>query len=544
MSTPFTEDEKRMVLVEMIKASHVDLEWLVHFINYANIVPDWGCMQVPLGRNLNQCYSAATEMLSRPVPRLNLPPLKRGPTNDRDEYVPTIQSSYLARSHAPPPQTYGGSMPPSNPGGQLANIQPRPDGYVPPTAATRETSPARKKIAATGAKRRGRPPKNEMQPRQSGQRYLPPITAAPAPMASSPAAPALSRSPVLGQGGLQHQYSLSAYNQPGSASEGGRETSRQPAANDRQFTPDSIPRTMSQPQGPPILEPNPGRSDERGPTWQRGRDQSQTTQSSAAVAAGAGAGTGAPNPQGQRQQQQTSSSSSSSSIPSMPAAPGPTYATPASIQRSERPQEQQQDRRKGKQQVSSPSSSSIPSMPAAPRPTYATVASIQRSERPRVPPGPPPGSSWGQQQDRRKGRQHVSFRDRSLESVAPQGFPPPVRRTLGSLPRSETTAELLAIPDGAEAPVAAENKSSRGRQRETMTTTTTELELTDGQLYPDDENGKFSRGIAALMEKKDREERGRGDGGGGPTTTSTTTSTTESRAGTDARNRKDKDFTG
>ncbi|KAH7326394.1 hypothetical protein B0I35DRAFT_133817 [Stachybotrys elegans] len=59
MNPSFTGAEKRFVLAEMIKASSVDIDSLVFFIKSQGIEPDWMSMQLPLGRNMNQCVQVA-----------------------------------------------------------------------------------------------------------------------------------------------------------------------------------------------------------------------------------------------------------------------------------------------------------------------------------------------------------------------------------------------------------------------------------------------------------------------------------------------------
>ncbi|KAJ4151540.1 hypothetical protein LMH87_012232 [Akanthomyces muscarius] len=65
MDGPFTSKEHRFVLAEMIKTSSVDVYQLECFVKHHGIVPDWLNMQLPRGRNVNECM-VATKQLSGP----------------------------------------------------------------------------------------------------------------------------------------------------------------------------------------------------------------------------------------------------------------------------------------------------------------------------------------------------------------------------------------------------------------------------------------------------------------------------------------------
>ncbi|KAJ2970074.1 hypothetical protein NUW58_g9808 [Xylaria curta] len=62
MDTTFSDDEKRFVLGEMIKASTIDVSLLVDFIKTHKVEPEWMLMQLPVGRNMSQCLGAADNM--------------------------------------------------------------------------------------------------------------------------------------------------------------------------------------------------------------------------------------------------------------------------------------------------------------------------------------------------------------------------------------------------------------------------------------------------------------------------------------------------
>ncbi|KID73199.1 uncharacterized protein G6M90_00g087180 [Metarhizium brunneum] len=62
MELSFTQDEKRFVLAEIIKSSTVKIDLLLAFINTNRVDPDWMRMQLPLGRNMNQCMQVVEHM--------------------------------------------------------------------------------------------------------------------------------------------------------------------------------------------------------------------------------------------------------------------------------------------------------------------------------------------------------------------------------------------------------------------------------------------------------------------------------------------------
>ncbi|PKS11933.1 hypothetical protein jhhlp_001228 [Lomentospora prolificans] len=72
MGSPFTDEEKRFLLAEMIKVSKVDIHALVEFVQTNRVEQRWYLMQVPTGRNLEQCFQAAESMFGAPIPTPSL----------------------------------------------------------------------------------------------------------------------------------------------------------------------------------------------------------------------------------------------------------------------------------------------------------------------------------------------------------------------------------------------------------------------------------------------------------------------------------------
>lgn len=81
MDPSLTDSERRFVLAEMIKTSQLDIASLANFVRMKQIEPDWMSMQLPNGRNMNQCMQAAEQMA---IPS---PSLKRRSSNDHTEHT-------------------------------------------------------------------------------------------------------------------------------------------------------------------------------------------------------------------------------------------------------------------------------------------------------------------------------------------------------------------------------------------------------------------------------------------------------------------------
>ncbi|KAI4870932.1 hypothetical protein F4820DRAFT_149598 [Hypoxylon rubiginosum] len=169
MDTTFSDDEKRFVLGEMIKVSTVDISTLVDFIRAHQVEPNWMSMQLPGGRNMNQCFGAVENMFQTKLPPPNLTSFKRKSLSDLVDHPAKRQAMM------------GPLEPPLAP---ARAIQPRipHNGY--PSAVPVTISPP---VTSTG-KKRGRPSKadKEAQARAVYSRLTeyPPITPAP----SAPAA--------------------------------------------------------------------------------------------------------------------------------------------------------------------------------------------------------------------------------------------------------------------------------------------------------------------------------------------------------------------
>ncbi|GAB1320233.1 hypothetical protein MFIFM68171_10443 [Madurella fahalii] len=187
MESSFTDVEKRFILGEMVKTSHMDVGVLVDFIKSHDVQPDWLSMQLPGGRNMNQCLHAAEIMFNMPMPPPVISPLKRKSLGDLPDHFSKRQAVASPGDASPRGLSLGALQPAV--GAHPVNIQPRPNGYgSAPLAPSPSVSAAPYNPAPT--RRRGRPPKSVQNTWQVST--YPPIS--PAPIAPSPA-PAIAPQP-------------------------------------------------------------------------------------------------------------------------------------------------------------------------------------------------------------------------------------------------------------------------------------------------------------------------------------------------------------
>ncbi|KAJ3525355.1 hypothetical protein NM208_g11677 [Fusarium decemcellulare] len=59
---PFSDEEKRFIMAEMVKNSQLDVKTLGRFVKSNRIEPNWMQMQLPAGRNMAQCMQAADSL--------------------------------------------------------------------------------------------------------------------------------------------------------------------------------------------------------------------------------------------------------------------------------------------------------------------------------------------------------------------------------------------------------------------------------------------------------------------------------------------------
>ncbi|KAI3400957.1 hypothetical protein diail_1165 [Diaporthe ilicicola] len=130
----FTEDEKRFVLAEYIKASQVETTQLVEFIKMYNLHADWFAMQLPGGRNMHQCMRAASQLLDRELQVPSLPNLKRKSVGDFSEHVPKRVASMTPIQYQPRPPPLPQPQP-------LAQPQPQSSQLHQPVATSRAIQP-------------------------------------------------------------------------------------------------------------------------------------------------------------------------------------------------------------------------------------------------------------------------------------------------------------------------------------------------------------------------------------------------------------------
>ncbi|WQF75927.1 hypothetical protein CDEST_00941 [Colletotrichum destructivum] len=228
MAYSFTEEEKRFILAEVIKTSHLDVGLLVGFLKTHAIEPDWLKMQLPSGRTMGQCITVMGQMFPGPM---KIPDLKRKPMNNLLEQPPKrlaaaspmeppAQLPPLA-SAAPNLVPYAStsvpsvlSVPSQSHNSQLANIQPRPTGLESLGALSGSLSPSQQQQASLLPRKRGRPSRADKarQLRPLLPQHLTPLAPAPAPrpmVAESPTTPAEGSAYSLSPG-----PSMEGYNEP------------------------------------------------------------------------------------------------------------------------------------------------------------------------------------------------------------------------------------------------------------------------------------------------------------------------------------------
>ncbi|KAI1281218.1 hypothetical protein F5Y07DRAFT_289704 [Xylaria sp. FL0933] len=172
MDTSFSDDEKRFVLGEIIKVSSIDVPTLVEFIKAHNIMPDWFEMQLPGGRNMNQCVGAVEKMF-----QVKFPPLNIASTGSFGKRKSGDLIDQPAKRQAITALPFEPTLAPVRP------LQPRPpvsNGF--PLVGPISSTPA---IPTTG-KKRGRPSKADKEAQAQARAAYPrseytPITPAPAP---------------------------------------------------------------------------------------------------------------------------------------------------------------------------------------------------------------------------------------------------------------------------------------------------------------------------------------------------------------------------
>ncbi|KAL7918943.1 hypothetical protein ACQKWADRAFT_215819 [Trichoderma austrokoningii] len=112
MAASFSLDEKRFVLAEMIKCSSVDVEMLIRFVESNVSDPNWMIMQIPSGRNLEQCMQVANRSPTAPSHRAAM-----------------SQNDHLANSGMNHPRQIA---PRTSPGGQTPGAMPMSPVNMPP----------------------------------------------------------------------------------------------------------------------------------------------------------------------------------------------------------------------------------------------------------------------------------------------------------------------------------------------------------------------------------------------------------------------------
>ncbi|KAF4446018.1 hypothetical protein F53441_10296 [Fusarium austroafricanum] len=171
---PFNDREKRHLLAEMIKHSQIDVRILASLVLSRQVEPNWMQMQLPNGRNMDQCMQTAQSMdigqrgtkrkASEEGPSNNnvqpyspqqLPPLAQSPTTQsslaniqrQPAMPPDPQSQQSEQSEQPPKKKKGR---PAYAGRDVTSHRPFPPRLIaprPPTQILRNPYPNFRSIA-------------------------------------------------------------------------------------------------------------------------------------------------------------------------------------------------------------------------------------------------------------------------------------------------------------------------------------------------------------------------------------------------------------
>ncbi|KAH8123990.1 hypothetical protein FP744_10003215 [Trichoderma asperellum] len=141
MAASFSLDEKRFVLAEMIKCSSVDVDMLIRFVESNVSDPNWMIMQIPPGRNLEQCMQVANRSPTAPNHRSAM-----------------SQNDHLANSGMNHPRQIA---PRTSPGGQTPGVMPMSPvnmaPWPPADVAEDRRAPPYEAPNAPAPRKRGRP---------------------------------------------------------------------------------------------------------------------------------------------------------------------------------------------------------------------------------------------------------------------------------------------------------------------------------------------------------------------------------------------------
>lgn len=141
MAASFSLEEKRFVLAEMIKCSTVDIERLARFVESNVLDPKWMTMQIPTGRNLEQCMQVANLLSTAPGHRSSM-----------------SQNDHLISNGMNQPRQIA---PRTSPGGQTPGAMPTSPGNMSPwqlADGVEDRRPVQYEAPSTQVpKKRGRP---------------------------------------------------------------------------------------------------------------------------------------------------------------------------------------------------------------------------------------------------------------------------------------------------------------------------------------------------------------------------------------------------
>lgn len=189
---------------------------------------------------MNQCLRAAESMFNMPIQPPTITPLKRKSIGDIGDHAPKKQ--VLGSPGEASPYAIPRNVSTQSPGlGQPVNIQPRPNGFPPPTLPPNAPITPISQSVVLPPRRRGRPPKAETLARQSAPQTAHYTPISPAPIVPSPIQ---AIAPRPQSPGPAYQVWPAAPPDPKSKKKG-----RQTASDKQLPPPETVPRTLQSAPG-------------------------------------------------------------------------------------------------------------------------------------------------------------------------------------------------------------------------------------------------------------------------------------------------------
>ncbi|KAJ4307875.1 hypothetical protein N0V84_012439 [Fusarium piperis] len=172
---PFTEEEKRLLLAEIIKNSQLDVKILGRFIKSNRIEPNWMQMQLPAGRSMAQCMRAVDGLDIKPRGRKRKVTYKEEPDSQSSREAPSSSSQELPPLPRPSvPSKHVPILPRPSSTGSLESPLSQPTEPLPKKKRGRPVYAGREVAGYQPIIPRPIAPKPSEEPRREHPRYLQP----------------------------------------------------------------------------------------------------------------------------------------------------------------------------------------------------------------------------------------------------------------------------------------------------------------------------------------------------------------------------------